>query len=231
MVLAGTATVAYCKTVVLFIGGWRMTQEQMDAFSSSVPESDKVKYLLPDEVSELVRPWHCADLLLKHIRDNELLHDDLILVSFSHGGVVAQWLLNAHPELRVKKLILVGTPIGGYKFVPPNNFFSNKFPKDLPIYVIAGNKGQAAWFLRAENDGVVDLDSALDIPSQHLKDTAVYYADHSELKFLPEVQARIALWIGSGQDSSLDFTADNNPLPGPMVYNSRIAGTSDKHPN
>jgi pimeloyl-ACP methyl ester carboxylesterase len=230
MFLAGTATVAHCKTVVLFIGGWRMTQEQMAAFSRSVSESDKVEYLLPDEVSELIRPWYCADLLFTHIRDNELLHDDLILVSFSHGGIVSQWLLNAHPELRVKKLILVGAPIGGYKFVPPNNFFSNKFPKDLPIYVIAGNKGQDAWFLRAENDGVVDLDSALDIPAQHLKDAAVYFADHSELKTLPEVQARIAMWLGIGPESP-DLKAEMNPPSRPMVYSRRFSGSSHQYPN
>lgn len=159
------ASTGHCKTVVFFIGGWRMTHEQMDTFSSSVPESGKVKYLLPEALSELVRPWHCADLIYNYIKNNQLSDDDLIFVSFSHGGIVAQWLLSNHPEIRVKKLILIGTPIGGYKFVPPNNFFSNKFPKDLPIYVIAGNKGHDEWFLRDGNDGVVDLDSALDILS------------------------------------------------------------------
>jgi pimeloyl-ACP methyl ester carboxylesterase len=131
------ASTGHCKTVVFFIGGWRMTHDQMDFFSSSVPDSRKVKHLLPEALSELIRPWHCADKIYDYIINNKLSDDDLIFVSFSHGGIVTQWLLSDHPELRVKKLILIGTPTGGYMFVPPNNFFSNKFPKDLPIYVIA----------------------------------------------------------------------------------------------
>ena len=124
---------------------------------------------------------------------------------------MAQWLLSDHPDLRVKQLILVGAPIGGYRFVPPNNFFSNKFPKDLPVYVIAGNKSKDAWFLRDENDGVVDLVSALDIPDQNLKDTVILHADHSELKLIPEVQAQISMWLDFGQGPPQNI-ADNNTI-------------------
>jgi pimeloyl-ACP methyl ester carboxylesterase len=197
------------KTVVFFIGGWRMTPEQMELFSSSVADSRKVKFLLPDALSELVRPWHCADLVHNYIKKNNLSEADLIFVTFSLGGTVAQWLLNAHPEYHVKKLILVGSPVGGYLFLPPNNFFSNRFPKDLPIYVIAGTKGQDAWFLRDENDGVVDLDSALDIPDRNLKDAAIFHADHTELEKIPEVQAQIAQWLDLQQQEPFRHVATN----------------------
>ena len=208
-----------------------MTDSQMESFSMSVPESRKVKYLLPEATSELVRPWHCADLIYNYIKKSNLLDEDLIFVSFSHGGTVAQWLLNAHPEIHAKKLILVGSPIGGYKFIPPNNFFSNKFPKDLPIYVIAGNKGQDVWFLRDENDGVVDLDSALDIPDQNMKDFAIFYADHSELKKKPEVQAQISKWLDLGQLPAEDFIADNNSRFDHLTFNNRFSDSSRKYPN
>jgi pimeloyl-ACP methyl ester carboxylesterase len=210
MLVSALASAGHCKTVVFFIGGWRMTHEQMKSFSRSVSESRKVKYFLPEELSELVRPWHCADLIYNYIKSNNMSDEELIFVSFSFGGIVAQWLLSDHPELHVKKLILVGSPIGGYKFVPPNNFFSNRFPKDLPIYVIAGNKGQNAWFLRDENDGVVDLKSALDIPDQNLKNAAIFYADHTELEEMPEVQARISMWLDLGQEAPRNFMAYNN---------------------
>lgn len=213
----------HSKAVVFFIGGWRMTPAQMDTFSGSVPESDKVVYLLPDALSELVRPWHCADLIHNYIKKNNLSDKDLTIVSFSLGGTVAQWLLSAHPEYHVKKLILVGSPVGGYKFLPPNNFFSNKFPKDLPIYVIAGNKGQDAWFLRVENDGVVDLDSALDIPDQNLKDAAIFYADHTELEEMPEVQKQIARWLSLKQEPSptLAFRDVTLPFATPVARTSQ----------
>jgi pimeloyl-ACP methyl ester carboxylesterase len=203
------AATSQCKTVVFFIGGWRMTPEQMELFSSSVPESRKVKFLLPDAMSELVRPWHCADLVHNYIKKNNLSGADLIFVTFSLGGTVAQWLLSAHPEYHVKKLILVGSPVGGYLFLPPNNFFSNRFPKDLPIYVIAGTKGQDAWFLRDENDGVVDLDSALDIPDRNLKDAAIFHADHTELGKIPEVQAQISQWLDLQQQEPFRHVATN----------------------
>ena len=198
--VSGFASEGHCKTVVFFIGGWRMTHEQMESFSRSVPDSIKVKFRLPEALSELVRPWHCANLVYNYIKTNQLSEEDLIIVSFSLGGTVAQWLLSNHPELHVKKLILVGSPVGGYKFIPPNNFFSNSFPKDLPIYVIAGNKSQDVWFLRNENDGVVDLESALDIPSKNLKDTAIFYANHTELEEMPEVQDQISSWLNLHQE-------------------------------
>ena len=218
MLASGLPSAGHCKTVVFFIGGWRMTHEQMKSFSRSVPESRKVKFLLPESLIELLRPWHCADLIYNYIKNNSLSDEDLVFVSFSLGGTVAQWLLSDHPELHVKKLILVGTPVGGYKFVPPNNFFSNRFPKDLPIYVIAGNKSRDAWFLQAENDGVVNLDSALDIPDQNLKDAAIFYADHTELEEMPEVQAQISMWLDLGQEPPQNFVADNN---------SRLSASTD----
>ena len=210
ILVSGLPWAGHCKTVVFFIGGWKMTHEQMESFSKSVPESRKVKYFLPEELSELVRPWHCADRTYDYMMNNNLSDEDLILVSFSYGGIVAQWLLKHHPELHVKKLILVGSPIGGYIFVPPNNFFSNRFPKDLPIYVIAGNKGRHAWYLRDENDGVADLNSVLDIPEQNLKGAAIFYADHTELEEMPEVQNQISKWLDLRQEPSQYFMAANN---------------------
>lgn len=189
-----------------------MTPSQMETFSQSVPESRKVTFLLPTEIKHLTRPWYCANLMYEQIRKNNLMEDDLYVVAFSLGGIVTQWLLTDHPELRIKKLILVGAPMGGYKFVPPNPFFSNDFPKELPIYVIAGNKGHKSLFLREENDGVVDLRSALDIRDQNLKDAAVFPVEHSELEVIPEVQTQIAQWLDLHQEPPQNILAGNNPL-------------------
>lgn len=228
---SGLASTSHCNTVVFFIGGWGMSVEQMETFSRSVPESRKVKYFLPEALSELVRPWHCANLIYNYIKNNNLSDKDFIFVSYSHGGTVAQWLFSDHPELHLNKLILVGSPIGGYKFVPPNNFFSNSFPKNLPIYVIAGNKSQDVWFLRDENDGVVDLESALDIPDQNLKDTAIFYADHSELLEMTEVQTQISLWLDIGNVPYQKNADDNNIRLNDLADNRRSSGPFYKLPN
>lgn len=202
----------FCKTIVFFVGGWGMTASQMESFSQSVPDSRKVKYFLPSKISELTRPWYCAEMVYDYIQRNNLAEDDLYVVAFSMGGIVTQWLLRNHPELRIRKLILVGTPIGGYKFVPPNPFFSNKFPKDLPIYVIAGSKRQNSWFLRQDNDGVVDLESALNISDENLRDVAIFRADHNELEDMPEVQTQISQWLDLGQEPPRNVIAGNTPL-------------------
>ena len=208
-----------------------MTTEDMESLSRSVPESEKDTYLLPKSLSELVRPWRCADQVYSHLKKNSLTEADLIIVSYSHGGTVAQWLLSNHPELHVKQLILVASPIGGYKFVPPNNFFSNRFPKDLPIYVIAGNKSQNFWFLRDENDGVVDLDSALDILDQNLKDVAIIHADHNELVKIPEVQAQLSKWLNLVQESPSNVVVENNSHLSSSIDNRHVSAPSDTIPN
>jgi pimeloyl-ACP methyl ester carboxylesterase len=231
MFVSGFASTSYCKTVVFFIGGWGMTQEQMESFSRSVPDSRKVTYRLPAALSELVRPWHCADLVYEYIRKNDMLEDNLIFVSFSLGGTVTQWLLSNHPELHTKKVILVGSPVGGYKFIPPNNFFSNDFPQDLPIYVIAGNKGQDAWFLRNENDGVVDLESALDIPDRNLRDAAIFHADHNDLEEMPEVQAQISKWLNLDQEPDTNIMAENNTTSRTSTDSTRFSPSHETSSN
>ncbi len=187
-----------------------MTPAQMESFSKSIPESRKVKFLLPESIVDLTRPWYCADLIYEQIKKNNLLEDDLYFVAFSLGGVVTQWLLRDHPELRLKKLVLVGTPIGGYRFLPPNPFFSNDFPQDLPIYVVAGSKGRKAWFLGEVNDGVVDLESALAIRERNLRDFAVFHADHNELEENAGVQERIAQWLDLRQEAPQNVVAGND---------------------
>lgn len=189
------ASISYGNTTVLYVGGWGMTPEQMAAFSGSASDTDKTTYLLPQSLAELVRPWHCAQLLYADLKQKNLTDKNVIIVAFSYGGIVTQWLLDAHPELNVQKLIMVGTPIGGYKFVPPNNFFSNKFPVNLPIYVVAGNKSRETWFLKNENDGVVDLSSVLDIQDNNLTDFAIFNVDHSDLWKSPEIQNKISIWL------------------------------------
>lgn len=220
-----------CRPVVFFIGGWGMTPSQMESFSRSVPESEKVKFLLPTAVKDLTRPWHCADLIYDHIQKNGLAEEDLYFVAFSLGGIVTQWLLSDHPELPVKKLILVGSPMGGYKFLPPNPFFSNNFPEKLPIYVIAGSKGQKAWFLRDVNDGVVDLKSALDIRDHNLKEAAVFHADHNELEEIPEVQAQISRWLGLRQEPPRNVVAGNTAFSRPTRELGGAAGPLVAIPN
>lgn len=208
-----------------------MTPEQMESFSSSVPDPFKAKFFLPNSTSELIRPWHCADLAFEYIKGKKLADDDLVLVSFSLGGVVAQWLISGHPELHVKKLIMVGSPVGGYKFVPPNNFFSNDFPPNLAIYVVAGNKSSDVWFLRDQNDGVVDLQSALDIPDQNLKDAEIVYANHSELVKLPEVQLYLSRWIDIEHVPAQNFVTNLNLSALPYNHESLTPPSANKLPN
>lgn len=116
------------KAIVVFVGGWGTTPEQIESLSRSVPEGQKAGFFLPSGLFDLIRPWYCANLLYEYIRDN-LSDDDLIFVSFSLGGNVTQRMLNNHPELPVKKLILVASPIGGYRIPPPYPFFLRTFQR------------------------------------------------------------------------------------------------------
>lgn len=188
------------KTVVVFVGGWGTTPAQMESLSRSVPEGQKARFFLPEGFFNLVRPWYCADLLYEYIRKN-LADDDLIFVSFSLGGIVTQRMLNNHPELPVKKLILVASPVGGYRVPPPYPFFSDDFPKGLPVYVIAGSKSEESFHLREVNDGSVDVPSAFAIPDDNLKDGAIFPAAHLEMHELPQVQTQITQWLVLGDDS------------------------------
>lgn len=188
-------------TTVVFVGGWGTTRAQLDSLSSLVPAGQKAEFLLPSGFFNLVRPWFCADRLYEFVREN-LGDDDLVFVAFSLGGIVTQRMLNDHPELPVRKLILVASPVGGYRIPPPYPFFSDNFPEDLPVYVIAGNKSVESIHLRDVNDGAVDVLSAFAVPDGNLKDGAIFPAGHLELFSLPQVQAQLARWLSLGDEWS-----------------------------
>ena len=92
-------------------------------------------------------------------------------------------------------------------------------------------KGQDAWFLRDENDGVVDIDSALDIPDQNLKEAAIFYANHAELEEIPEVQAQISQWLNLHQEPDPDIMAENNARLNASTDFARFISSPKKLPN
>lgn len=199
----------HAQTRYVFVGGWRTLPSQLDSLSRSVPDPLKVKYFLPEKITELVRPWHCADLLYDFIRTNGMTDDDLVFVAFSLGGIVTQRLVRDHPELHVRKVVLIAAPMGGYSRVFPSNpFFLNEFPRDLPVYVIAGVKGKRVWYLQNMNDGAVDLASALAIPEQNLKGVAVFDASHNDLQEIAAVQNKLVEWLEVGSEPAHDVVAE-----------------------
>ena len=212
LLVALFSAICQAKTVVVFVGGWATTPEQMESLSRSVPEGQKVRFFLPSGFFELIRPWYCADLLYEYIRKN-LSDDELVFVSFSLGGNVTQRMLNKHPELPVKKLILVASPIGGYRVPPPYPFFVADFPKGLPVYVIAGSKSEDSFHLREVNDGSVDVQSAFAIPDDNLQDGTIFPAGHLELHKLPQVQTQLFQWLGPALESQHDH-GDKNEKKG-----------------
>jgi pimeloyl-ACP methyl ester carboxylesterase len=194
--LAGCLWAGSCQagTTVVFVGGWGTTPAQLDALSGLVPAEQKAEFFLPGGFFNLIRPWFCADRLYDFVQRN-LGDDDLIFVSFSLGGIVTQRMLNNHPELPVRKLILVASPVGGYRIPPPYPFFSDDFPKNLPVYVIAGSKSTGSLHLGEVNDGAVDVASAFAVPDDNLKGGVIFSAGHHELFALPQVQAQLAEWL------------------------------------
>jgi pimeloyl-ACP methyl ester carboxylesterase len=206
LLVALLSSICQAKTVVVFVGGWATTPEQMESLSRAVPEEQKARYFLPSGFFDLIRPWYCAELLYEYIRKN-LSDDDLIFVSFSLGGNVTQRMLNDHPEMPVKKLILIAAPIGGYRVPVPYLFFSADFPKSLPVYVIAGSKSEDSFHLRGVNDGSVDVQSAFAIPDDNLRDGTIFPAGHLELHKLPQVQTQLSQWLGPAIESQKDRLA------------------------
>lgn len=215
----------HAQTRYVFVGGWRTLPAQMDSLSRSVPEPLKVKYFLPEKITELIRPWHCADLLYDFIKRNGMADDDLVFVAFSLGGIVTQRLVRDHPELQVRKLVLVAAPMGGYSRVFPSNpFFLNEFPQDLPVYVIAGVRGTRVWYLQSMNDGAVDLASALAVPAQNLKGVAVFDASHNDLQESAAVQDKLLEWLDVGSEPAHDAVAGFQPAKVVSPESLTVAG-------
>jgi pimeloyl-ACP methyl ester carboxylesterase len=189
LVLVLTETAIAADSVVI-IGGWGSTHDQLEYLQKNLSNSIAV---VPNKywpISEAAK-----DVLQQLKRKN--MDARLILVGHSWGGLIAREIDRQHPGL-LRKIIVIGTPNGGYRLTPRFIYGVADSTSTTPLYVIAAyNSDRKKWYMKSEkNDGSVDLDSALDLGKRKIQDLAIFKnTGHVELIRSHEVARQIKFWI------------------------------------
>ncbi len=181
------ANLSIAGELAILIPGWGGETEQLSFLKENLPDSIVIK------PARMMPIYEAADDVLSQIKDKGLAHQEITLIGFSFGGLIARELAGRYSELRIKKIITIGTPNGGYWVVP--GFVFSVTPSGTPLYVIAGEKGTEKWYLKSPNDGAVDVESVLSVPPETLKDSVVYPLSHLDLIKSQEVANQIAAWL------------------------------------
>ncbi len=95
-------------------------------------------------------------------------------------------------QIEVKKIVLIATPNGGWKIVPRFIYSVSSSFSPAQIFIIAGDKRSSKWYLEDQNDGAVDLSSALSVKAE---DKKIFNLNHEELILSESVVNQIKIWI------------------------------------
>lgn len=167
------------------------------------PESEKKMEFLQNSIGGIiVKPAKnyflvedAADDLFRQLKPLKL--KKIQLIGYSWGGIIARRFIEKYgQEIEVEKIILIGTPNGGYWMMPKfvRNFLISQNPAGVSVFVIAGNKTAKKWYLRSLNDGKVDLESALDVKAE---EKLIFLLDHTELINNEVVIKKVLEWLKS----------------------------------
>ena len=185
-----TAIIVVAEDVkIVIVGGWGGNAKQLEFLKKEIPNSiitmeDTASSLIPNgDVSKKVKE------LEEKLASWGLKKADFI--GYSYGGLVVKEFASKHPEF-VGKIVLIGTPNGGYKNWPFNE--KSLIDRNIPIYLIGGTKSAEKWYLADENnDGWVDQSSLLSIPISG--DARFFLLNHLELIQSIEVANQINDWL------------------------------------
>ncbi|MDI6717811.1 MAG: alpha/beta fold hydrolase [Patescibacteria group bacterium] len=171
---------------VIIIGGWGTTEKQMELLNKNIENSTLI---IPQTHIPLGKS---AEEIFEKLENKGMTKGKFVLIGYSWGGLVARQFTEDHPEM-VKKIICIGTPNNGYPLTP-NLFFNinNAVGKNIPTFAIAGSSSKKRWFFKNLNDGVVEIDSALNLP--RLDDFKIFPLSHLELINSREVIKQIFEW-------------------------------------
>lgn len=189
LVVAVMATKAVAEEEkIVIVGGWGGNDKQLEFLKKEIPGS----IIVMNNVATSFVPTGDVSEQVKILEDKmkDLGIEKATFVAHSYGGLVVREFARKHPEA-VEKIILIGTPNGGYK-----NWSFGKgslIDRDIPIYVVAGNKSSKKWYLADDNnDGTVDVSSLYSIP---ISDARMFQLDHVELIHSKEVTSQINAWL------------------------------------
>ena len=124
-------------------------------------------------------------------------HNGIILVGYSWGGLIARQMDAENPGL-VKKVITIASPSGGYRFSPSSIFMPDDRKSDTPLYIIVVHDAHFSkkWYMRSEkNDGVVDIESALDIGRRPNEIVIFGGISHQDLMENKKITNQVLKWV------------------------------------
>ncbi|MCR4306582.1 MAG: hypothetical protein NUV42_01300, partial [Candidatus Yonathbacteria bacterium] len=112
----------------------------------------------------------------------------------------------------VKSVITIGSPSGGYRFMPAGYLMPKDSESRTPLYVIGGYDSRLPkrWFMNGtskENDGIVSLESVFTIGRPAMAKVAFSGFDHFGLMESPEVTEQIREWITHESPEKVLFAA------------------------
>jgi pimeloyl-ACP methyl ester carboxylesterase len=178
---------------VVFIGGMGKTsQKSIEVLQKRIPEAVIVD--LPTYWPISTASSDMMELLLEKKID---VSDGVILIGHCWGGLIARQMDADNPGL-VKKVITIASPSGGYRFLPSFIFKPDDEKSHTPLYVIAVHDAHFSkkWYMRTEkNDGIVDIESALDIGRVPNKIVIFDGISHQDLLENKKIANQILEWI------------------------------------
>ena len=190
VVISSASLNAAEEEIIVLIPGWGGEREQLSFLKENL--SDSIVIVI--KPAPMMPIHEAADSILFKLKEKGLVQQQITLIGFSFGGLIARELAGRYPELKIKKIIAIGTPNGGYWMVP--GFIFSITPSSTPLYVIAGSRTTTEkWYLKTPNDGAVDVKSVFSVPPETLKDSAIFPLSHLELIKSQEVANQIAAWL------------------------------------
>lgn len=166
---------------VVFVGGWKSPAWQVKEFGEAIGANITIP--LPDNFIKLLMVDNSVDHVWEQIQARGLDKQQPVLVAHSFGGVVLRKLLARHPEFKPVKLIIVGSPVGGFPLAP-SALFSAKHRSDISTYAMAST-----------DDETVSVSSALALPVDEVTVAVVNGPRHTAYFADPKANEVIRSWI------------------------------------
>lgn len=173
---------------VVIIGGYGSTTDEL----KFMEEKFSAVVIVP---KKFMPPGNAVSSLYGQFMEKKI-SGPIIIIAHSWGGLLARELVARYPEIEIKKIIQIATPNNGHWITPWFLYKVSNSKNDIPLFIIAGNKGAKKWYLKDasdSNDGVVDVSSVLAV--EKAEEVKVFHLNHMELIHDDLVVDQIRLWI------------------------------------
>lgn len=186
------------KETIIIVGGWSRTGTVEEINQQLAPMKEALEMVGYRVI--IIRPTThiplstASEELYAELLKNNILNEKIVFIGWCWGGLISRRFAEQYQgELNIKTIIQIASPNRGYWFSPQFLFYTDaKKSKEIPLFVVAGNKFAKKWYLLSENDGTVDLKSVLSISA---KEQAVFPLSHLELIASREVSEKVIAWI------------------------------------